>query len=310
MPPRNSKSTDLHPGPFGEDVRRVRLARGLTQKHLGLGTGYSEGHVSRIEAGLVNPSAKFAEGCDRTFGTGDLFVGLLRRATEGEHPSWFAPFVDAERSATAIRDFSTIFIYGLLQTRDYAYASLRGGHVLGPDSDIESRVTSRLLRRDILSRSQPPRLWVVLHEACLRARVGSARVMADQLDHLLHETRARPALKVQVLPDSASEAAIGTPYTILDQSSGSPMVYVEGPQGGRPYEAQSIVSNTVALFDHLRACALSPDDSVAYISAVKDMHERNARAVEQVQLQRPTRRQLRRVGPGARVRRGRPGAGQ
>ena len=79
---------------FGRDIRQVRLARKLTQKHLGRTTGYSEGYVCKVEAGVLlpGPSEKFAKGCDLTFGTGELFAGLLRRIDEGDHPSCVLPF--------------------------------------------------------------------------------------------------------------------------------------------------------------------------------------------------------------------------
>lgn len=51
---------------FGCDVKRVRLARKLTQKRLDQTTGYSEAYVSRVGAGklLPRPSEKFTKGRD------------------------------------------------------------------------------------------------------------------------------------------------------------------------------------------------------------------------------------------------------
>ncbi|WP_425576076.1 DUF397 domain-containing protein [Streptomyces axinellae] len=50
------------PHSSGADVKRVRLAGKLTQKRLGIATGYSEGYVSKVESGTVMPSMTFAEG--------------------------------------------------------------------------------------------------------------------------------------------------------------------------------------------------------------------------------------------------------
>ncbi|RCG26369.1 XRE family transcriptional regulator [Streptomyces diacarni] len=297
------------PPSLGEDVRRVRRARGISQTAFATATGYTQSYVSRVESGEFMPSVKFAEACDRTFGTGDLFVRQLRRVVEGEYPAWFAPYIDAERRAATIRDFSTIFITGLLQTEAYARVSLVGGRPNVSPGDVDAKVASRLRRREILMKPDPPRVWVVLYEACLRARVGSARVMADQMKHLMEQARLHAALTVQVLPYSAAEVGIGVPYVLLEMSSGKPCVFVEGPQGGRPYEGPETVANSAHIYDEIRASSLSPGESLALISAVRDEHERNA--VDQKQLQRQTRGQLRRVGPGARARRGgRPGAGQ
>lgn len=307
MQQKHKTGSDLQspvPPSFGQDVKRVREARGLTQKGLGRGAGFSEGHVSRVEAGLVPPSIRFAEGCDRTFGTGDLFVQQRRRLIEGEHPSWFGPYIDAERAATAIRDFSTMFIMGLLQTPDYARASLSAGRPYEPD-DLDAQVTSRLRRREVLDRPTPPAVWVVLCEAALWNQVGSAQVMAEQMGHLLHMVRKYPTLTVQVLPYRQSATALATPYVLLETAGGKPFVYVEGPQGGRAYEASETVANTVRDYDQVRADSLGSYESVEYIETVRTEHERNARLAP-VELQRQTRRQLRRVGPGTRVRRRRP----
>ncbi|NSC21369.1 helix-turn-helix transcriptional regulator [Streptomyces albus subsp. chlorinus] len=297
------------PPSLGEDVRRVREARRISQTAFAAATGYTQSYVSRVESGELMPSVKFAEACDRTFGTGDLFARQRRRLVDGEYPEWFAPYIDAERTAVSIRDFSTIFIMGLLQTEAYARASLSGGRPSVSERDLDAKVASRLRRREVLERPDPPRVWVVLCEASLRAEVGSPRVMADQMKHLLEQLRRHQSLTVQVMPYAATEAGIGTPYVLLDIPGSKPCVFVEGPQGGRPYDGPETVANAAHLYDHIRASSLSPRESVAFIRAVRDKHERNA--VGQEQLQRPARGQLRRVGPGSPVRRRRrPGAGQ
>ncbi|WP_327702708.1 helix-turn-helix domain-containing protein [Streptomyces decoyicus] len=102
---------------FGRDVKQVRLARKITQRNLGRAAGYSEAYVSRVEAGkmLPRPSARFAKGCDTAFGTGELFEGLLRRIDEGDHPSWFVPYLNLERKASRILTYETNLITGIVQ---------------------------------------------------------------------------------------------------------------------------------------------------------------------------------------------------
>ncbi|WP_078565360.1 helix-turn-helix domain-containing protein [Streptomyces sp. AA1529] len=290
-------------GTLGEDVRQVRQARRISQDGLASATGYSRTYVSKVESGGVIPSQRFVEGCDKAFGTGGLFARRLRHATEGEAPAWFAPYIDAEREASEIEDYSIAFIMGLLQTPAYARAVLERGLMPLPREEIEAQVTSRTRRRQIFTRPEPPRVWVVLHEASLRVQVGSSQVMAEQLAHILAELGRVPSLTVQVLPYEAASGATNTPFTALKMPEGAPVVYVEGPQGGRPYDTREAVANARRYMDHLRACALDPHDSEAYISSVKEDHERRAR-VDQIQLQRRHRGSVRRVGPGSPVRRG------
>lgn len=305
MPKRQPRSTVVNASgdTFGDDVRRVRIARGMSQTGLTMATGYSRTYVSKVETGTVIPTLRFAEGCDKAFNTGDLFVRQLRRITEGEHPAWFAPYIDAEREASAIRDFSTMFVMGLLQTPEYARASLSGARPR-PPQDIDAKVTSRLRRHEVLEAVTPPTVWVVLCEPALWNIVGSSRTMADQMSHILAMMRRHPTLTVQVLPFSSADVAISAAYVVLDIPGSGPQVYVEGPQGGRPYQATDSVNNAVRIYDLVRAGSLSARDSAAYIDSVRSEHERNA--MDQVQPQRPPRGQLRRVGPGARVRRQHP----
>ncbi|KPC67953.1 hypothetical protein ADL27_58645 [Streptomyces sp. NRRL F-6602] len=283
-------------------MQRMRQARRMSQEGLARATGYSRTYVSKVESNAVVPSKRFVEACDRVFGTGGLFARRLRIAIEGDHPAWFAPYIEAEREAFEIEDYSIAFIMGLLQTEAYARAVLERGLMPLPHEQIEAQVTSRMRRREIFDRTDPPRVWVVLHEACLRVQVGSARIMADQLSHLLAETRRVATLTVQVLPYEAAAGATNTPFTALKMPESEPVVYVEGPQGGRPYSTAEAVTSAHRYMNHLRACAFDPHDSMAYISSIREDHERNAR-LDQVELQRRHRGAVRRVGPGSRVRR-------
>ena len=49
---------------------------------------------------------------------------------------------------------------------------------------IEQLVTARMDRQRIFDRAGPPLFWAVLDEGVLRRRIGSAKVMHDQLVRL------------------------------------------------------------------------------------------------------------------------------
>ncbi|MCX4582643.1 helix-turn-helix transcriptional regulator [Streptomyces sp. NBC_01481] len=247
---------------FGLDVRQVRAARKITQKGLGSATGYSESYVSKVESGAVMPSEKFTEGCDRAFGTGTLFVRQLRRLLEGDHPSWFVPYIQLERRAAQILDYSTTFIMGMLQTEEYARAVFRVGNSREGAAVMESKVSARIRRHEVMERDSPPLLWVVLHEACLRTEVGGPDIMARQLQRLVSEAES-PHVTLQLLPFAAGAPALGVPFTLLAFHDAPTILHADGPQGGRPYETAKTVAAAQATYDRLRADALSPDASVA-----------------------------------------------
>ncbi|MFJ9406382.1 helix-turn-helix domain-containing protein [Streptomyces sp. NPDC101393] len=255
---------------FGRDVRQVRLARKLTQKHLGRATGYTNGYVSKVESGtlLPRPSPKFAKGCDTVFGTGELFAGLLRRIEEGDHPSWFFPYLNLERKASRILDYSASLVMGILQTEAYAQAVFRASHPREDAALIEGRVAARLRRRELFELDDPPLLWVILHEACLRTVVGDAEIMAGQLGYLL-TAAASPHIDLQVLPFSAGAPGAHTrPFTLLTFEKSPTVLYADGPQGGKVYDSSATTALHLDSYDRLRAHALSPGESLALIKSL------------------------------------------
>lgn len=253
---------------FGFEVRAVRLGRKLTQKHLAKGSGYSEAYVSRVEKGQLVPSERFARGCDVVFGTHGVFERLRRRLEESDHPLWFVPYVQLEQKAVRILDFSPSLVMGLLQTEDYARAIFRAAHPRAPEEVIEGKVAARLRRKEIFDREEPPALWIVLHEAALRTRVGDAAVMAGQLERLLHAVE-QPHVDLQVIP-FASGAPDGQlrPFTLLGMADATTVLYADGPRGGRVYDAAAMVSPAADTYDRLRAHASSPGDSAAFVKSL------------------------------------------
>lgn len=253
---------------FGADVKRVRLGRGLTQKHLGRAAGYSVSYVSQVESGKLLPSQRFAEGCDMLFGTNGLFTGLLRRITEGDHAAQFVPYVHLERKASHVHSFSTTTVMGMFQTEDYAWAIFRAGNPHERDDVIRGKVTARTRRRRILSGERAPMVWLVLHEACLRTHVGGRFVMAGQLARLT-QWAERPGIDLQVMPFTTGAASAHTgPFTLLSFDSSPTVLYAGDPQGGKLYERPATVTAALQNYDRLRAHALPPDESLAFIKTV------------------------------------------
>ncbi|WP_405743732.1 helix-turn-helix transcriptional regulator [Streptomyces sp. NBC_01525] len=253
---------------FGLDVRRVRLGRRLTQKQLGTATGYSHAYVSMVEAGKVMASMKFAKGCDLAFGTNGLFEGMLTRIDEGDHPSWFVPYLNLEREASKILSYATNLVTGMVQTEEYARAVFRAANPHATPEGVEDKVAARLRRREALERDKPPFLWVILHEACLRTIVGDYEVMAGQLEYLLSLTES-PDFRLQVMPFSASIPATSTmPFIVLRFPDSPTVLYTETRVGGRMHDSAQTVEAALDDYDLLRAHALSPDHSLNLIKSL------------------------------------------
>src|SRR5262249_44281011 len=148
-------------------------------------------------------------GCDHVFGTNGLFERLHPNVGE-DHPSWFKPYVDLEREATAILDYSSTLLMGILQTPEYARAVIRAFHPREEPSAIEITVDARMSRRRVMQRKKPPLLWVIVNEACIRTEVGGQEAMRGQLEYLLGAAKS-PHVTIQILPFTAGAPPIHLP---------------------------------------------------------------------------------------------------
>jgi hypothetical protein len=90
---------------------------------------------------------------------------------------------------------------GLLQTADYARTLFEAWRSAPDDGELDDLVTARMGRQSIFERPKPPALWVILDEAVLHRCVGSAKIMYDQLAHVVRMSD-RVNVTVQVVPGS------------------------------------------------------------------------------------------------------------
>ena len=118
------------------EIRRARGSAGMTQEAFGRAAGYAASHVSSVENGTRALTIDFIRGADRGLNNGGLFERMIE---ELGRPSWFLPWLDAERTATQLRCFQPSLIPGLLQTQDYARAVIRCDDRLS-DNEVDRRL--------------------------------------------------------------------------------------------------------------------------------------------------------------------------
>jgi DNA-binding XRE family transcriptional regulator len=242
---------------FGAEVRRARIAAGMTLADLAATIPCDASTVSRIEAGTLSPGQRFAAACDEAFPQlGGWFSRFCRdsRTWTGPHPPWFRDWVETEARATVIRWWEPLPIPGLLQTPDYARAVLGWG----PDArgDLDERVAARLDRQRIFDRGSPPEVWILLSEPVLGYCVGSADVMRKQIDHLA-EMAARPRVMIQVV--SAGVGAYGGlsgAFAIGTDTAAETVIYLETGVQGMVVRDPRLITRAASVFDHLLAEAL------------------------------------------------------
>ncbi|CAL9436608.1 DUF5753 domain-containing protein [Streptomyces sp. NPDC015242] len=227
---------------LGARLRRLREERGIGRADAGRVIRSSSSKISRMETGRHGFKLRDVADLLTHYGVTDEAerATLLALAEQANTPAWWRYYSDvvppwmqtylgAEQAASLVRCYQVQRVPGLLQTPDYARASLRVAHPQAGPAEIERRVALRMTRRRILYRQQPTRLWAVLDEAALRRPVGGIRVMRAQLRHLIEVCRL-PQVTLQILPfSSGGHAAEGGPVTILRLPGGQlpDIVYLE-----------------------------------------------------------------------------------
>ncbi|MEU3752181.1 helix-turn-helix transcriptional regulator [Streptomyces olivoreticuli] len=295
---------------FGTEIKCAREARGWSQAALAEKLCCQQPYVSKVETGQQLASPQFAEQCDKVFGTPGVYARMRQRAADAGNPAWMIPYLQLEREAADVCDYSPVLVAGILQTPEYAEALYRAARPGDATSQIKQRVEDRMRRREVFDGLKPPSFWVILHEAVLWSGLGGADVMRRQLRHLVAVSE-HPRIMVQVLPFGGAPPR-GTPFILLRQQDGTEVLYAESFVQGQVHDQSEAVAEARATYERMRANALSLDDSLSLIRHVMEAYEYehhprpHPRDMGEVQLQRRERRNLRRMGPRIRGLRRRP----
>jgi transcriptional regulator with XRE-family HTH domain len=264
------------------ELRRLREAARLTCEEVAEHLECSASKISRVETGRVSVAPRDVRDMLELYGVpADQRESLVQLARDSRQKGWWhaysdtmqpqmATYIGLESAASEIRIYEVSLIPGLLQTEDYARAVIKAGMVNSPAEDIERRVALLMARQPAVVRDDPPKVWAVLDEAALRRRVGGSGLMRLQLEHLLAQA-ALPNVAVQVIPFAGgAHPAMGRPFLILvfPERVDTDVVYLEDLTSALYLEDVAEVDRYNVFFNHLRATALSFDDSAALITSV------------------------------------------
>ncbi|MEW1721229.1 helix-turn-helix transcriptional regulator [Streptomyces sp. NPDC093109] len=248
---------------FGSELKRIRQGAGVSQDEAATRSHTTQSMISKVEAAKRVPSEELACDLDMAFGTGGHFARLYPLVITYAYPSWFLPFVELEREATAMRVFESQIVPGLLQTEEYARAML---YAVRPEN-LDGLIAARMTRQEVFERESSPRTWFVMDENVLLRPIGGAAVMRHQLTRLLEQGR-NPRCVIQVVPRTVpAHAGLAGPFTVLSFEEGADVLYVDGFSQGRTALDTHEIATATYSFDLLRAVALSPDESACLISA-------------------------------------------
>jgi len=264
------------------ELRKLRSSAGLTQDEVGERTGINVATLYRIEHARVRPQTRTLRTLLDLYGVDEQqqadLVALLRdarqrgwlHAYQSELPEQYTTYIGFEGEASSVWNYESLFIPGLLQTEDYARAVIRAVLPWASRDEVERRVEVRMERQDVLRNDNPLELWVIMDEAALQRQVGGRPILQAQLGHLI-EAADLPNVTFQVIPfDVGAHAGMPGSFVFMQfgEAAIPDVVYIDSMAGDLFLEADADVRRYRLVFEHLRAVAVSPDESRSLVAAL------------------------------------------
>jgi transcriptional regulator with XRE-family HTH domain len=260
---------------LGSELRRLRDRAGLSLEQVARELEVSPSKISRLETGQSPAKVWDVRNLLTLYGVED--EDYRRRAerwvNEGKSQGWWHPYSDAvssdlehyislEAEAVELRSYCAPYLYGLLQTEEYASALIRATSPALDDSSVQALVGIRLGRKRILQLDDPPDVHVIIDESVLWRPVGGRAIMQAQWKHLL-DVATKIDLRVRPL-DAPPHVALFSPFTMFfprEKLTDRVVVNLESAYHDAYFDDEAGVSQFARSFEDLRRSALSPEES-------------------------------------------------
>ncbi len=182
----------------------------------------------------------------------------------------FDTYLALEQGAHGIVEWATMSCPGLLQTEDYAAATMLAGHGYVSPYEVDRRVRQRMRRQEILQQHAAPRMLALLDESILLRLVGSRTILDGQLAHLLERSHC-PTVSIRVVPfDRTYPPALNGPYITLDFDipDDDGIVYLEDRAGGKVHDDPELLGDYSAITEALLARSADERESRELINRI------------------------------------------
>jgi transcriptional regulator with XRE-family HTH domain len=264
---------------LGVELRRCRKAAELTETVLARRVGWSPTKVSRMETGARGVRdidvAIYLSKCEVKE---PELERLLELARGNDQRYWLSKKLQSliiqENFATRIVSFEPMVVPGLLQTEEYARAVFRWGKQVLPER-IETLVSARMARQEVLTKYSPPNCLSYVHENALRLSAGGAAVMQEQMLRLLFAD-SRPQSQVRVIPAAAGPGALGDSFVLLGFAECSSVGFVSLQTTNLFIEEPSDIERYRKVLARLEEVALDRDHSREFLANLASEYDRAA----------------------------------
>jgi transcriptional regulator with XRE-family HTH domain len=281
---------------LGAALRQAREEKQMILRELGSAINRDIGVISRWETGERTPKPEQVAQILSTLGVnGDRYDEIMTLAYGTNESQWIATtlpeqkqqmlaFLDWEQNASTIVEVAPLLVPGILQTGDYIRAMMTAPGAGAPASEIAARVTTRLGRKEVITKQNPAELLVLLGRAALNQGVGGRQVMIAQLDHLL-EMAARPNVAIRVIPDDHGwHPGLEGAFTLIESSranalkngsAGTTLVaFVETRRSALMLHEDGDVAAYRRAVGRITEISLQPEMSVSFIADLRNRMEK------------------------------------
>jgi hypothetical protein len=146
-----------------------------------------------------------------------------------------------------------VLVPGLLQTAEYARALFLAAGF--SDEQAGELVEARLERQAVLDRRDPPEVCAVIDETVLHRLIGSAAVMADQLEHVARVVAEQSHVSVHVLLATGANAGLSGAFDLAGTDGLPETLRLESVED-RTTQERALVRRAAVVFDRVRRDAL------------------------------------------------------
>jgi len=258
------------------EIRTARLKKGFTQEQVAKDMDWSLSKMNRIEKAKSGISINDLKALLSLYGIEERTEELVDLARAARQSPWWSSYrdiappsllelIDYESAASAVSQFETIFVPGILQTEEYASSVLQVFYdEKSAPEKVAALVDLRTRRRDLVNSENAPKFSFVLDESVLHRLVGSPVITSRQFMHLVDVAKL-PNVTIQVVPFTAGmHPAMKEPFEVVqfEDTPDENIVFLEGPRSDiisdDPKETQSYLE----AFERITEISLGPSDSL------------------------------------------------
>jgi transcriptional regulator with XRE-family HTH domain len=268
------------------ELLMARLSKDLTQYQVAEAMEWSLSKMNRIEKAKSGISTNDLKALLPLYGITDKerTEELLALARSARQSPWWSRYrdvapaellelMDFESAASAVSQFETMFVPGILQTEEYASVVLQAFY--GEKSATEHVVALVNLytrRSELLTSKDAPTFSFVLDESVIKRQVGSPAAMSRQLMHLVHLAEL-PNVTIKIVPFTAGlHPRMNGSFEVVrfEDTPDENIVFLDGPRGNFILDDPRETGDYLQAFERIAERSLGLSDSLGRLRRAAD----------------------------------------